>query len=141
MTFTVPDWVTDYVGIPFKDAGRERPAVDCYGLLRLIQLEVFNKTIPLCDDYRSTSREQRHLASKIDSMKGSTFIPTSKPSPGDAVLVKSGNFLAHIVTYAGWDLGRELVLETTKDHGHSRLENIRGFDLKGAELSYFKVEQ
>lgn len=35
----IPAWVDAYVGLEYADRGRERPAVDCYGLVRLVYLE------------------------------------------------------------------------------------------------------
>ena len=37
----LPDWVSAYVGLPFKEGGRHRDGLDCYGLLRLVINERF----------------------------------------------------------------------------------------------------
>lgn len=45
----LPDWVNDYVGIPFVDGGRTREGCDCYGLVCLVFAEQFKVTLPRRD--------------------------------------------------------------------------------------------
>ena len=42
----LPDWVSAYVGLPFKEGGRNRDGLDCYGLLRLVINERFAGAVP-----------------------------------------------------------------------------------------------
>ena len=44
--FGLPAWTADYVGLPFKEGGRDRQGLDCYGLLRLVINERFAGTVP-----------------------------------------------------------------------------------------------
>lgn len=37
----MPAWVADYVGLPYRAKGRDRDGLDCWGLVRLVMLEVF----------------------------------------------------------------------------------------------------
>ena len=43
----LPDWVSAYVGLPFKEGGRNRYGLDCYGLLRLVINERFGLMTPV----------------------------------------------------------------------------------------------
>lgn len=48
-----PDWVADYIGIPFLANGRERSGCDCYGLVRLVIRERLGLALPgYADDYQ-----------------------------------------------------------------------------------------
>lgn len=42
-----PEFASDYVGLQFKDQGRVSPAVDCWGLVRLVLKERRNIDLPL----------------------------------------------------------------------------------------------
>jgi len=32
-------WAAEYIGLPYKDGGRDRAGIDCWGLLRLVRME------------------------------------------------------------------------------------------------------
>lgn len=49
-----PEWVANYIGIPFKDLGRTREGCDCWGLVRLLLMERASIQLPShADDYKS----------------------------------------------------------------------------------------
>ena len=54
-----PAWVGDYIGLPWRPGGRDRDGLDCWGLFRLVQAEVFGRHLPLYAevDWRAMSRE------------------------------------------------------------------------------------
>ena len=52
----LPAWVADYVGLPFRERGRDRDGCDCYGLVRLIWRERAGLELPdYLDSYEATS--------------------------------------------------------------------------------------
>lgn len=41
----VPIWAGRYIGLPFRDLGRDRAGLDCWGLVRLVTSEQFNVSL------------------------------------------------------------------------------------------------
>lgn len=54
MTDAPPPWASDYVGIPWRSGGRDRDAVDCYGLVRMVMEERGGVRLPLFDTVSAT---------------------------------------------------------------------------------------
>lgn len=55
------DWVKDYVGIPFKERGRDRNGVDCWGLVYLIYKERFGIEIESYTGDYSTTKDRKTI--------------------------------------------------------------------------------
>ncbi len=50
----VPFWAGHYIGLSFRDHGRDRIGVDCWGLVRLVMAEQFSIALP------SLSKSYKH---------------------------------------------------------------------------------
>lgn len=101
----VPDWVADYLGLPFKEKGRDRAGVDCWGLVRLVLAEQFNiKTPSYSGDYSSVTDEE-HIAHIIKSTLG-FWRPVHPPQAGDGLLCRIRKQPSHIgvIVAPGWML-------------------------------------
>lgn len=42
----IPNWVAEYIGIPFVDYGRDRDGADCWGLARMIWFDRIGLKLP-----------------------------------------------------------------------------------------------
>lgn len=84
-----PRWVADYFGIPFKEHGRDRDGLDCWGLVRLVYMEQFGVDLPsLADGYEGTGTEYGgQLAAQITEESMRAWKPVSAPLLRDSDVI------------------------------------------------------
>lgn len=117
----IPKWVKEYVGIKFKDRGRDYDGVDCWGLCRLVWRNQFSLPLP---DYLETYRksmDSKNISGVINDngVESGCWNRIDKGSemPGDGVLLRIGGFPTHVgvVISPGWMLhsikGKDSALE------------------------------
>lgn len=94
---SIPIWVGHYIGLPFKEHGRDRKGVDCWGLVRLVMAEQFDISLPsYATHYDSTTREDQ-LAPLIEEER-KWWIPI-KPDDarlGDVVVLRMRGQPIHV---------------------------------------------
>jgi len=98
--------VRSYIGIPFKDFGRDHNGVDCWGLLRLIYKEQLGIELPsYVSEYNSTEDAQQ-LGSLILCHLPEQWreVPLGQEVPGDGVLLRLQGMPMHVgvVVRPGW---------------------------------------
>jgi len=110
----------EYVGIPFKDNGRDRSGCDCWGLVRLALKEQFDKDAPSLAGYPDTE----YASSENMVQTGLHEIEPQKvdnPKPGDIALIRLHGKLCHTGLY----IGNNDILHTSKATG-AIIENMDG---------------
>lgn len=58
-------WVSQYIGIPYKPLGYTREGCNCWGLVNLIEHEVFHRWTPKHDSFEYNGPEDRIEATAI----------------------------------------------------------------------------
>lgn len=60
-------WYNDYVGLPFKEGGRDNGEYDCWGLVRAVLSEQVNIQLPRLDNLRfNKNTDRRKLIREIN---------------------------------------------------------------------------
>jgi len=92
-------WAAAYIGIPYLYGGSSREGADCWGLVRLVQREVFGREI---DDYPHGGGTLAKLSAEVQDAK--PLVPVDKtgdPKPGDLVLLRIFGFPTHVGVVVG----------------------------------------
>lgn len=111
----VPEWVAEYVGLPFAEHGRERSGVDCWGLIRLVLAEQFGVGVPSYGgDYASTT-DQDELGRLIRGEMAPWREVTGRERAGDGVLLRVRGQPIHVglVIAPGWMLHVQRDIDST----------------------------
>lgn len=84
-----------YIGIPYKHNGRDTHGLDCYGLVWLVEKEVFNKDIPKLSDLddKTSCRLINDNLPLVDATE------VENPEDGDIVLFFYHNNPIHVGIY------------------------------------------
>lgn len=96
------DWVSDYIGLPFREMGRGCDGCDCWGLVRLIYAERAGLNLPDylghyegCDDHRSLGDLIPHEAADwID-------VPRGEEQAGDVLVLRMRGVPMHTAMVVG----------------------------------------
>ncbi|MGD9850100.1 MAG: C40 family peptidase [Nitrospirales bacterium] len=94
----LPDWINDYIGIPFVDGGRDRAGCDCYGLVRLVLAEQFAIDAPSYhEDYRSAD-DRAGVADALEARRGGRWQEITEArmaQAGDVAVFRVGGLPLH----------------------------------------------
>jgi len=114
----MPDWVADYVGLPFRAHGRDRGGVDCWGLVRLVLAERFGLALPSYVGGYAGVEDAEDIGRLIRGEMGPwREIPAGGERAGDVVLMRLMNQPMHIgvVVAPGWMLHIEEGIDACLD--------------------------
>jgi len=111
---TAPAWAAPYVGIPFRDRGRDRSGLDCWGLVVLVARERYRVELPdLSGEYAGT-RDRVGIPAAVESqLPAWDRIPRGSEAEGDVVLFREAGRPGH----CGIVLGGGLMLHARAGTG------------------------
>lgn len=124
-----------YIGIPFKEHGRSLEGCDCYGLVRLVLQNEFQKSIPDFWDYNTTI-DHAKIASLIEENRPIiASIEKETPEEGDVLIYRFNGVPTHIGIY----VGSGLVLHVMKGSNTCCVPYNKGI-LKGRLVGIYGIE-
>ena len=103
-----PAWVNGYVGIPWRELGRDRDGCDCWGLFRLIMAERFGVALPAYGGQGYRDRDDAPGVASLISTGLTAWIevarrnpvtgmaPLGAERPGDGVLMRRRGLPIHV---------------------------------------------
>lgn len=102
-------WWNDYVGIPFADRGRERDALDCWGLVRLVYENERGITLPSYEwVYHDVGKDCKDISAAIVDQSAAYWQPATKAGARefDVVIIRMRGLPMHVglVTKQGYML-------------------------------------
>lgn len=128
----VPIWAGHYIGLPFKDHGRDRNGLDCWGLTRLVLSEQFGLSLPsFTREYeRTTSVAAISLLIERETQRW-TPVSAGGEQPGDVVVLRIRGKPMHVglVLGDGYMLHAEFGIDSAIERytGPRWAERIFGF--------------
>jgi cell wall-associated NlpC family hydrolase len=101
----IPDWVADYVGIPYRTLGRDRggPAglagLDCWGLVRLVYADRLGVDLPAYNGRGFSGRDSvPGVAALVADARHASWreVPEGEAMPSDLVLLRVHGQPVHV---------------------------------------------
>lgn len=106
--------ISKYIGIPFKDKGRNFEGLDCWGLVWLIYLKELGIELPSYTEQYVTAYDQEFLKVLIQEACESSIwqsIESDFEKPGDVILFRILNCPCHV----GLIVKKEYMVHVWKD--------------------------
>lgn len=125
-------WHNKYVGIPYKDNGRDTSGIDCWGLVRLIYKEQYNIDIPsFVEDYNGA--DDRAATSELAAIAKEEWRAKDTAEEGDVVLFRVLGVESHVGVCIGGDN-----FIHAKEGQASVVESLTSSRWKDRIVGYFK---
>lgn len=123
----IPNWVADYIGIPFLDYGRTRIGADCWGLARMIWLDQIGLQLPELNVNPNRGDEcQKVIAENIHEW---TPIEPGTETQYDGVIMTGcygeGRGMKRAAMHVGVVVAPGILIHTTEEVGSSSLLRYR----------------
>jgi cell wall-associated NlpC family hydrolase len=128
----MPAWCTQYVGLPFKDLGRDRGGLDCWGLVRLVLAEQFG--ITNLHDYSDRYTSDRDpAAADLVASERARWTAVTDPHPGDVAVFRVAGRPWHV----GLVVAPGVMLTTARGTG-AVLDRLDAFRWLGRLDGYYR---
>lgn len=90
-------WASSFVGITWRDRGRDRDGCDCWGLARLVYAEILEIDLPSYDEGYASTAEQEEIDRLISQRRADgPWVDVLVPASFDLVLFRHGRHDTHV---------------------------------------------
>lgn len=132
----IPEWVNNYMGLPFVDGGRHHSGIDCYGLIYLIYLEQFGIVLPeygnLYKDLSDRVAVSEGILVEAQQVRWK-IIPEYTAKLGDVAVFRVGKHPLHV----GMMLNKTVMVNTVKGH-EVTIEEYNGILWKNRFINMYR---
>lgn len=117
-----PHWSAPFIGLSYRDHGRDAAGVDCWGLVVIVYREVLGIDLPGYDEGYVTTEERHQIAALIDGHRQSwPWTRQEEPAAFDIALFRRGRHTSHV----GIVVASGRMLHIPCDGDRSRVEDWR----------------
>ena len=127
-------WVQDYLGIPFRQSGRDRGGLDCYGLVLDVLQSVYDSFPP---DFDLGNPDPKALRSYFEQgVSHACWDYVDTPQAGDVIVLFASGHPFH----CGVMVDEVTMLHTTKKGGCG-IERIDGLMWKYRIMGFYRFKK
>lgn len=123
-----------YIGIPFRDGGRDWTGCDCFGLVRLVLIHEYGKEVSALDWLSGKTLEDQKNAIE----NGRELIPNEPIiddyQPGDIALIRIGGVPCHVGVF----IDKNRIMQIDKKSG-VYIQNIEYVKREGRLEGVYRV--
>jgi cell wall-associated NlpC family hydrolase len=95
--FTTQHWTSDYVGLPWRFAGRDPGGVDCWGLLWLVYRDVLMIDVASYKHETLDAPEREQIAALLTSDRNkSPWVSVEREQPFDMAVFRRAGIESHV---------------------------------------------
>lgn len=91
----------EYLGIPYKDFGRTKEGLDCWGLCCLVAKDHFNYDLPPLDGQYTSASDGSSVSDLVALEKLGDWVKVLDYEAGDILVFNIAGFACHVGTYLG----------------------------------------
>lgn len=126
----IPQWVNNYIGIPYKRLTNSMEEADCLGIIQLIYKSQFNVELP---DYVRADVNQKELASIVIKEKLEEWVKIKQPEPNCMILFNIMGYPIHM----GMVLNDKYMIHSLEGH-NSAIERYDGIKWNNRIEGFYK---
>lgn len=89
-------WAEKYVGIPFKEKGRDEKGLDCYGLVCLVYKNELGIDLPSYSELYENTKDKAHISKLIFDESANKWQDVDKPKSFDVVTLNMLGVPMHV---------------------------------------------